>query len=59
MSKAKILGANYVDGKPTLFLCYFLDGEEYQAFYGGKKYHTLAGAKRGLEKMGYKEIVIQ
>lgn len=59
MSKAKILGANYVDGKPTLFICYFWDGSEWNAFYYGKHYHTLNGAKRGLQKMGFTEIVEQ
>lgn len=59
MTKAKILQANWKDGKPTLFICYFWDGEEFQAFYGGKHYHTLAGAKRGLAKMGFTEIIVQ
>ena len=59
MKKAKVLGANYVDGKATLFLCYFWDGEEFHAFYGGKSYGTLNGAIRGLKKMGYEEIIVQ
>ena len=58
MNKAKILQANWVDGKPTLFICYYWAGDEWHAFYYGKHYHTLNGAMRGLKKMGYEEIVV-
>lgn len=52
MKRAKVLCANKVDGKATLFICYFWDGEEFHAFYGGKSYGTLNGAIRGLKKNG-------
>lgn len=59
MKRAKILCTNKVDGKATLFICYFWDGEEFCAFYGGKQYNTLNGAKHSLAKMGYEEIIVQ
>ena len=60
MEKALILGTNRnKNGEATLFICYYWDGSEWVSFHYSKEYRTLAGAKRGLKKMGFNEIEVE
>ena len=56
MAKALIYGTDYVNGKPTKYIPFHWEIDDWQSFINAKDYKTLAGCERFLKERGYSEI---
>jgi hypothetical protein len=54
--KALIYGTNYVDGKPTKFVPFYWENDDWQHFSPARDCKTAAGCERFLKKYNFTDI---